>query len=155
MLRSCSQLLDSTVPQARNAQLAKMRSLMFFDELKARRRKLIKSKKYRKILRRTQEKAAPSLDELKALDSDAAKEEVLRQEKARALERVTLRHRNTGTWVKGALRKAQHKAGTREAIQEQLRVGEELRRKMDLGSEDESATFFSFPSRFSLTLRRR
>lgn len=30
---------------ARNAQLAKMRSLMYFDELKARRRKLIKSKK--------------------------------------------------------------------------------------------------------------
>ncbi len=61
----------------------------------------------------------------------------MRLEKARALERVTQRHRNTGSWIKGALRKAGHKEGTREAIREQLRVGDELRRKMDVGSSSD------------------
>ncbi len=106
---------------ARNAQLAKMRSLLFFDELKARRKKLIKSKKYRKLHKRRDETAALSVDEVRVLQGEeAARERALELEKARALERVTMRHRNSGAWAKGALRKASHKEGTREAIQEQV-----------------------------------
>jgi U3 small nucleolar RNA-associated protein 14 len=107
---------------ARNAQLAKMRSMLFFDELKARRKRLIKSKKYRKLHKRREETASLSVEELRVLQGEeAAQQRALELEKARVLERVTMRHRNTGAWAKGALRKAAHKDGTREAIQEQVR----------------------------------
>ncbi len=121
---------------ARSAQLAKMRSLMFYQEIKDKRQSKIKSRKYRKILKKQKEKSKMSTDELRAVDPEAADEQAEKQARERVLERVTLRHRNTSKWVKGALRSgAMRVPGTREAIQAQLQQHELLRRKM--GADDE------------------
>lgn len=50
----------------------------------------------------------------------------------RAQERLTLKHRNTSKFVRRVLHRGLDLAdeGTRAAVAEQLRLGEELRRKM-------------------------
>ncbi len=121
---------------ARAAQLAKMRSLMFHQEIKDRRQSKIKSRKYRKLLKKQKEKSKMTLDEMRAVNAEEAEEMAEKQTRDRALERITLRHRNTSKWVKGALRSgAMRDPGTREAIQAQLQQHELLRRKMGLDED--------------------
>lgn len=50
-------------------------------------------------------------------------------------ERLTLKHKNTSRWARRALRRGQTliDEGTRQAVAEQLRLGEELRQRVSLG----------------------
>jgi U3 small nucleolar RNA-associated protein 14 len=113
----------------RHAQLAKMRSLFFFQEKKNKRLKKIKSKKYRKILRHSKERAAPTLEELEELDPEAAKEERLKLEKSRAEERMTRKHKTTGKWAKYAARSKDDRF--KDALNDHLRRGQDLMRKIN------------------------
>lgn len=71
-------------------------------------------------------------------------EEAERRERARIEERLTLRHKGTSKWA----RRAQHRgaavmdAGTKEALKEQLRLAEELKRKVEgaRGSDSDAST---------------
>ncbi|CEG37335.1 Uncharacterized conserved protein [Plasmopara halstedii] len=114
---------------ARQKELAKLRSLLFYDEQKKKRVKKIKSKLYHKIRIAQDKKAmARQKEELRALDPELARK--LDEELAakRAEERLTLKHRNTSKWVKHQLsRGIQADDATRSAIADQLRRGEELR----------------------------
>ena len=57
-----------------------------------------------------------------------------RREYLRAQERMLLKHKNTSRWAKRAIKKGlAHLPGTKEAIAEQLRIGQELRRKIGGG----------------------
>ncbi|KAL7693684.1 putative small-subunit processome, Utp14 protein [Plasmopara halstedii] len=124
---------------ARQKELAKLRSLLFYDEQKKKRVKKIKSKLYHKIRIAQDKKAmARQKEELRALDPELARK--LDEELAakRAEERLTLKHRNTSKWVKHQLsRGIQADDATRSAIADQLRRGEELRRKMDAIDSDD------------------
>ena len=53
-------------------------------------------------------------------------------ELARAKERLTLKHRNSSKWARRALKRGMNvmDEGTKAAVAEQLRLGEELRRKV-------------------------
>lgn len=53
-------------------------------------------------------------------------------ELARAKERLTLKHRNSSKWARRALKRGMDvmDEGTKAAVAEQLRLGEELRRKV-------------------------
>ncbi|KDO19737.1 hypothetical protein SPRG_15067 [Saprolegnia parasitica CBS 223.65] len=132
--------------QARQKELAKMRVLMFYEEQKARRVKKIKSKLYHKI--RNKQDAKRERSQLRELDPELADQLDLEDAEKRAEERMTLKHNNTSKWVKHQLgRGIQADAGTRQAIHDQLRRGDELRRKMetvanesDLSSDDDSET---------------
>ncbi|KAK4534321.1 hypothetical protein CDCA_CDCA01G0346 [Cyanidium caldarium] len=139
--------------ERRRGELAKMRSLLFYYERKAKRVKRVKSKAFRKMQKRRQEHARQlherEQEELLASlvaagtageGGDAeevalVKQELLaraqRRERQRALERTTQRHRNTSRWVQRQLHRghAQWDEGTRAALQEQVRRGEELRRR--------------------------
>ena len=139
--------------ERRRGELAKMRSLLFYYERKAKRVKRVKSKAFRKMQKRRQEHARQlherEQEELLASlvaagtageGGDAeevalVKQELLaraqRRERQRALERTTQRHRNTSRWVQRQLHRghAQWDEGTRAALQEQARRGEELRRR--------------------------
>jgi U3 small nucleolar RNA-associated protein 14 len=85
--------------QARRAQLAKMRSLMFFQEQKQKKIAKIKSKTYRKLKNKDAEKAkAEFTAELHKLDPELAQEEKDKADFERAKERMTLKHKNTGKW---------------------------------------------------------
>ncbi|OZJ03444.1 hypothetical protein BZG36_03176 [Bifiguratus adelaidae] len=125
--------------EARRKELRLMRDLMFRDEIKAKRMAKIKSKAYRRIKKKEKLKNSMSLEQLEEHDPALASEERLKMEQARAMERMSLRHKNTGKWAKQMLRHGQQDEGTRQAIMEQLERGEQLRRKIQgiEGSEDE------------------
>eukprot|EP00898_Chlorokybus_atmophyticus_P006709 jgi/Chlat1/7039/Chrsp56S06716 len=131
--------LSAEEVQERRQRLAKMRSLLFYHELKQKRIKQIKSKVYHKITNKTNQRNATKLAEA---DPEAAKDLALKAEFARAQERMSLKHKNTSRWARRALKKGlQLKEGTREAIEEQLRVNQALTRKVNAanaaGSDDE------------------
>ncbi|KAE9180999.1 hypothetical protein PF005_g23047 [Phytophthora fragariae] len=124
---------------ARQKELAKLRSLLFYEEQKQRRVKKIKSKLYHKI-RNAQDKKAmeKQKEELRALDPEMARKLDEELAEKRAEERLTLKHRNTSKWVKHQLRRGiQADDATRSAIADQLRRGEDLRRKMNAVDSDD------------------
>ncbi|GMF29358.1 unnamed protein product [Phytophthora lilii] len=124
---------------ARQKELAKLRSLLFYEEQKQRRVKKIKSKLYHKIRNAQDKKAmAKQKEELRALDPEMARKLDEELAEKRAEERLTLKHRNTSKWVKHQLRRGiQADDATRSAIADQLRRGEELRRKMNAVDSDD------------------
>ncbi|KAK1928680.1 Uncharacterized protein P3T76_015783 [Phytophthora citrophthora] len=129
---------------ARQKELAKLRSLLFYEEQKKKRVKKIKSKLYHKIRNSQDKKAvAKQKEELRALDPELARKLDEELAEKRAEERLTLKHRNTSKWVKHQLRRGiQADDATRSAIADQLRRGEELRRKMDaVDSDDDDMDF--------------
>lgn len=85
----------------RRAELAKMRSLMFFQEQKRKKIAKIKSKTYRKLNKKKGEDPEElDINTLKSFDPEAARERMIVIERERALERMTLKHRNSGKWAK-------------------------------------------------------
>ena len=97
--------------RARQDRLAKMRSVLFYHELKAKRVKAIKSKEYRKRMGKGRSRKGGDPDDWETdLDGDGVEEmgdeAALRREKEaeaefeRARERLTLRHRNTSKWAR-------------------------------------------------------
>lgn len=114
----------------RQNRLAKMRSLLFRHELKAKHIKKIKSKTFHRMLKKDRLKAAASLSEV---DPEAAKEYAIKQEFKRAEERMTLKHKNSSKWAKRILKRGLkvQDEGTRTAISEQLHQHALLARKMN------------------------
>ncbi|XP_027098908.1 uncharacterized protein [Coffea arabica] len=131
-----------TVEDVRDQQnrLAKMRSLLFRHELKAKRIRKIKSKTYHRLLKKDRLKATAAAMEM---DPEAAKELAMKQEFKRAEERLTLKHKNSSKWAKRILQRGLNiqDDGTRAAIAEQLNQHALLTRKMNsmMGSSDESS----------------
>ena len=127
--------------QKRRQELQMMRELMFRSEIKAKRLKKIKSKSYRKLQRK--EKARQELQAAgigHEVDHDMDADEQMKAAMSRAEERMSLKHKNTSQWAKRALARGQQDEGTREAILEQLKRGEELRKKVqgvDSGSDSD------------------
>lgn len=123
----------------RRAELRRMRELMFRAEQKAKRVNKIKSKTYRKIKRRERERAQDILAGPSDEQDHEDPEDRLKAEQARARERATLKHKNTGKWARGVMGRREQDVDGRMAIEEQLQRGEQLRRKIQgLGSGDES-----------------
>ncbi|KAG0239310.1 hypothetical protein BGW41_007795 [Actinomortierella wolfii] len=123
--------------EKRRAELRMMRELMFRDELRAKRVSKIKSKMYRKIKKKERERHALSASEMAELDPYQLQEEQIKAEQQRAIERMTLKHKNTSKWAKEQLRHNQHDPESRQAIMEQLDRGERLRRKIQGVDSDE------------------
>jgi len=127
-------MLTKEEVQQRQTELRKRRSLMFHQEMKLKRVKKIKSRKFRKLNKRQREKDADeAAAALQEAGGEAAEEAQLKEERARARERMTLRHKNNSKWVKRQLALGRNTAaseGSRQAIAEQLRLGERLRRKV-------------------------
>ncbi|GAQ90786.1 U3 small nucleolar RNA-associated protein 14 [Klebsormidium nitens] len=129
----------------RKERLAKMRSLLFQHESKAKRVKKIKSKAFHRA--QAKSRAKERAKNGGEVDREAAREEALKEEFKRAQERMTLEHKNTSKWAKRALKRgleAHVEDGTREAIAEQLRMHAALTRKVDRmddkNSSDESSS---------------
>ncbi|XP_074286816.1 uncharacterized protein C57A7.06 [Silene latifolia] len=120
----------------RQERLAKMRSLLFHHELKAKRISKIKSKTYHKIKKKDKMKAACSEN-----DPEAERELAEKEERKRAEARMTLRHKNQGKWAKRILERGLDKQDdvTRAAIAEQLHQHNLLTRKMNSFKDDSSS----------------
>lgn len=97
------QALSLEEAQQRQDRLAKMRSLLFYHELKAKRLKKIKSKEYHRQLKRAEKRKAALLGELG--DEEAMRKSAEDAEFERAKERLTLKHKNTSKWARRALKR--------------------------------------------------
>eukprot|EP01084_Bolivina_argentea_P181849 314032_1 len=86
--------------------------------------KKIKSKSFRKRLRARKAKIEPSLDELKEIDPKLYQREIKKLLKLRAVELMTLRHKNTTKWSQRIIRRAQNGGNidlnSRKLLMEQL-----------------------------------
>ncbi|KAM0906261.1 hypothetical protein ACQ4PT_016932 [Festuca glaucescens] len=135
--------MDVEDVRERQNRLAKMRSLLFRHEMKAKRVKKIKSRTYHRLLKKDKRKASSA--DLEA-DPEAAEESAMKQEFKRAEERMTLKHKNNSKWAKRILKRglSVQDEGTRDAITAQLQQHALLTRKMnsiknDSSSSDESS----------------
>ena len=123
----------------RLAELKKMRDLLFHHERKLKRASKIKSKAYRRVMKKAKASREEREMALAALDRSTAQRLQLRREVERVRERMTLKHKNMSRWAKRALKQQQKNPALKAAIAEQLAKGEELRRKqMDAGAEGDS-----------------
>ena len=118
--------------------------MLFKHEMKAKRVKAIKSKTFHRHNRKTGAMKVIDGETGKEIgDDDAALEGLdpdnsaeAKREYLRAQERMLLKHKNTSRWAKRAIKKGlAHLPGTKEAIAEQLRIGQELKRKIGIGGE--------------------
>ena len=130
----------------RQKELAKLRALMFYEEQKAKRVKKIKSKMYRKLKKRREHREEEKAKQrLREIDPEAARAMDEEDALQRAKERMSLRHKNTSKYIKGLLRNGGigRNSSAKEAITEQLRRGEALKKQMHTvhdgdSSEDEN-----------------
>jgi U3 small nucleolar RNA-associated protein 14 len=74
--------MDPEEARRKHAELAKMRHLMFYEEMRAKRAKKIKSRAYRKLKKK--ERQALELQEEEGLSSFEAKERLRKQQGNRA-----------------------------------------------------------------------
>lgn len=122
----------------RRAELQRARALQSYYEARARRMKKIKSKKYHKIVKKGRaKKALKDFEQLRKVDPDAALEELEKMEKARMMERMSLKHQNSGKWAKSKAIMAKYDLEARQAMQEQLAKNKELTQKLQVVSESE------------------
>ncbi|GAB5355035.1 hypothetical protein AAMO2058_000171300 [Amorphochlora amoebiformis] len=130
--------LDDGAREEMLNKLRKQRSLMFQHEIKLKRIKKIKSRTFRKLLKKRKEKNKLSIAELEALDPQAAEQEKAKQEAKRIQERMSLKHKNTSKRVQRLIRLAKNNPamkGVHKLVGQQLNIGNELRKKM-LTAED-------------------
>jgi U3 small nucleolar RNA-associated protein 14 len=129
--------LSAAEVEARYAELAKKRSLLFFQERKQKHSAKIKSKKYRKI--KSKEKAKIEA----AVESKMTSEERrMKAELARVKERLTLKTRKSNKWAQEMLHRRHIEPNSRQEIIGQLRDKERLRQEIfgrasEYNSDDE------------------
>jgi U3 small nucleolar RNA-associated protein 14 len=112
-----------------------MRHQVFVESSKHKRLKKIKSRKFRKLAKKDREKGkALEVDDLATAEGAGADEAREKEQRLRAEERMTQRHKNTSKWVKRQLEHGNNDAGdgddeTRKAVGEQLKLNQRLVRK--------------------------
>nr|XP_012417758.1 PREDICTED: U3 small nucleolar RNA-associated protein 14 homolog A isoform X4 [Odobenus rosmarus divergens] len=120
------------------AELQRARALQSYYEARARREKKIKSKKYHKVLKKGRvRKALKEFEKLRKVNPTVALEELEKIEKARMMERMSLKHQNSGKWAKSKAIMAKYDLEARQAMQEQLARNKELTQKLQAASDSE------------------
>ena len=132
----------------RQSRIAKLRRLMFYQEQKAKRLRKIKSKAYHKVLRKSAASKVSQQSGDVSLDREDRVASLLEEERRRAEERLTLKHKNTSRWSRRAIRKnlGRFNKGVAEALTEQNRIASNLTSKRrggvsnaDTGGEDDES----------------
>ena len=104
--------LDPVEIAQRQAELAKVKSLLFYEQMKRNRINKIKSKTFHRILKRKKQNAEKREKELFA---ESELQESVNEEEAtkRIKERMTLKHKNTSKWARMALEHGQNNKSLR------------------------------------------
>ncbi|KAM5333808.1 EF-hand calcium-binding domain-containing protein 6 isoform 6-T6 [Glossophaga mutica] len=124
----------------RRAELQRARALHSYYEARARREKKIKSKKHHRVLKKGKaKKVLKEFEKLRKVSPPAALRDLEKLGKARMMERMSLKHQNSGKWAKSKAIMAKYDVGARQAMQEQLARNKELTQKLQeaSGSEEE------------------
>ncbi|KAI9500594.1 Utp14 protein-domain-containing protein [Coemansia spiralis] len=129
--------------RSRQRELRLMRELMFRSEQKAKRMAKIKSKAYRRILKKDKARAEDkALEKLKEDDPEMYAMVMDKMAQSRAEERMTLRHKNTSKWAREMSKRSHGDSETQEALRDQLDQHDELKRKIyDVGSDEELSDY--------------
>lgn len=128
----------------KRAQLAKLRSLLFHHEIKARHAKKIKSKEYHRRLQKGIRKKAKKFG---GLDNEEATKKMLEDMAFhRIKERLTQKHSTMNRFARRIMRRGWGVADeqTREALEEQLRQKQELKQNVQSAertSDDSESRF--------------
>eukprot|EP01034_Spumella_vulgaris_P021398 gene21398-27428_t len=131
----------------KQAELAKVKALMFYEQMKRHRLNKIKSKAYRSIhkrqrLRKNGKNQGGGADD----DDEEDAEEMTEEQKEknafdRVKERMDMRHKNTSKWAKMALLHGHADKNLRTAYHESVLLGQELTQRMheDVGGKGKNA----------------
>nr|XP_013004022.1 U3 small nucleolar RNA-associated protein 14 homolog A-like [Cavia porcellus]XP_013004023.1 U3 small nucleolar RNA-associated protein 14 homolog A-like [Cavia porcellus] len=120
------------------AELQRARVLQSYYEARAKREKKIKSKMFHRNMKKEKaRKALKDFDHLWKVNPTAALDELQKMEKARVMERMSLKHQNSGKWAKSKMVMAKYDLEARQAVQEQLAKNKELTHKLQIISESE------------------
>ena len=113
--------------------MAKLKAMLSYEIAKRKRFNKIKSKTYRRILRKEKERDQERKQRaLELLDPEAARERLQRKmDRMRAEERATQKHKNTSKWVRRSKKFAQFDTNVADAIHEQHSLHSKLMEKMD------------------------
>ena len=87
----------------RTQELRRMREILFYQERKNRRIKKIKSKTFRKVLKKEKEKTRAAQE----AEAEDPAQKRLDQELSRAKERISQKHNNAGKWARKLLRQSE------------------------------------------------
>ncbi|KAH9589087.1 hypothetical protein LSM04_001920 [Trypanosoma melophagium] len=129
---------DGSVPTT--SYMAKLKAMLSYENARRRRLNRIKSKTYRRILRKEKEREKERREKaFELLHPEKARARLAEKlAKARMEERVTQKHKNTSKWVRHAKRFAQFDDNTKDALNEQHMLHQKLMRKMEEdANEDE------------------
>ncbi|ORZ34598.1 small-subunit processome [Catenaria anguillulae PL171] len=135
-------VLDKEEVARRQKELRWMRELAFRQELKAKRHAKIKSKSFRKILKKERERTKEEdLQRLLESDPDAAREHLIKLELDRAKARMTQKGKLKSKWTAMMARNgelAERSAGlSREQILDQIKEAEDLQKRIHgVGNDD-------------------
>ncbi|XP_037082339.1 U3 small nucleolar RNA-associated protein 14 homolog A-like [Pollicipes pollicipes] len=124
----------------RRRELAKHRALLTYQEAKQRRQNKIKSRKYRRVLKKERLKQhLKEFEQLKICDPEAALAKLQEMERQRVEERMSQRHKNTGKWARLQAIKRKYDPAAREALAENLRIGRERTQKAARDAERDAS----------------
>ncbi|KPI89619.1 hypothetical protein ABL78_1284 [Leptomonas seymouri] len=126
--------------------MAKLKAMLAYENSRRKRLNRIKSKTYRRILRKEKEREKERRQKaFELLHPELARQRLAeRMLKARAEERVTQKHKNTSAWVKHAKRFAQFDENTKDAIDDQHATHQRLMQKMEQDAgEDNYARYMA------------
>ncbi|CAF2099930.1 unnamed protein product [Rotaria magnacalcarata] len=117
-------------------ELKRMRALISYQQAKFKRVGKIKSKKFRRLVRKERQKQEEKdLKKLSVENPDKFLERLEHLERHRIEERSTLRHKNSTKWAKEKRLLSKFNTKVREELEEQLKLGKHLRTKQ---AQDES-----------------
>uniref|UniRef100_A0A7S1Q7D2 Uncharacterized protein n=1 Tax=Neobodo designis TaxID=312471 RepID=A0A7S1Q7D2_NEODS len=119
--------------------VAKLKALVGYDLAKRKRFNKIKSKAYRRILRKEKERERELKERaLELVNPEAARKKAQAKiDKMRAEERTTQRHKNTSKWVRHVKHMAKFDDDAKDAIREQDVLRQRLMAKADEAADDE------------------
>ncbi|RWS02350.1 U3 small nucleolar RNA-associated protein 14 A-like protein, partial [Dinothrombium tinctorium] len=113
--------------RSRHKELQRMRALLSFQAAKMKRQKKIKSKTYHRLLKKDKlRKQLKEFEELKEKAPEEALKKLEELDKLRAMERASLKHKNTGKWAKQNLLRAKHDKTARDALSQQVELSKQL-----------------------------
>ncbi|KAJ2510173.1 hypothetical protein GGI11_005588 [Coemansia sp. RSA 2049] len=138
--------LQSLTPEEvrdRQRELRLMRELMFRSEQKAKRMAKIKSKAYRRILKKDKTRAQDkAMEKLREEDPEMYALVVDKMAMSRAEERMTLRHKNTSKWAREMSKRSHGDGDAQQALRDQLDQHDALKRKIyDLASDEDLSDY--------------
>ncbi|KAJ2784130.1 hypothetical protein GGI15_002357 [Coemansia interrupta] len=132
------QALSKEEVQRRQRELRMTRELMFRSEQRAKRMAKIKSKAYRRILKKQRVREEDrAMEKLREEDPEMHALLVEKMAEGRAEERMTLRHKNTGKWARGLAGRSHGDDDRQTALREQMDEHDKLKRKIYDIADDE------------------